>query len=182
MIDATGRRTEIIGVVRSAPLKSAQRRVEPAIYFPIAQDVRPRMTLVLSVPDTSREAIAALRRRDCRRAGRRGLPIVVTTLDAQLARTGLVTERIAMVLVGVFTATALVLGVLGLYGAMTDAARRRRRDMPLCLALGAQGWRLTLPARGRRAAAGGCRGGVRNARLGPPCHDGWRASRQPTAS
>ncbi|HMJ84173.1 MAG TPA: FtsX-like permease family protein [Vicinamibacterales bacterium] len=161
VIDATGRRTEIIGVVRSAPLKSTQRRVEPAIYFPIAQDVRPRMTLVLSAADTSREAIAALRRRIAAVPGGAG-SIVVTTLDAQLARTALVTERIAMVLVGVFTATALVLGVLGLYGAMTDAARRRRRDMALCLALGAQGWRLTrqLVAEGLRLAAAGAAFGM----------------------
>jgi hypothetical protein len=156
VIDATGRRTEIIGVVRSAPLRSTQRRVEPAIYFPIAQDVRPRMTLVLGVPDASREVIGALRRRIAAVPGGAG-SIVVTTLDTQLARTALVTERIAMVLVGVFTTTALVLGVLGLYSAMTDAARRRRRDMALCLALGAQGWRLTrqLVAEGLRLAAAG---------------------------
>jgi len=156
VIDATGRRTEIIGVVRSAPLRSAQRRVEPAIYYPVAQDVRPRMTLALGVPDASREVIGALRRRIAAVPGGAG-SVVVTTLDAQLARTALVTERIAMVLVGVFTTTALVLGVLGLYGAMTDAARRRRRDMALCLALGAQGWRLTrqLVAEGLRLAAAG---------------------------
>jgi len=59
VIDATGRRTEIIGVVRSAPLRSAQRRVEPAIYYPVAQDVRPRMTLVLGVPDASCSAYIA---------------------------------------------------------------------------------------------------------------------------
>src|SRR5262245_16644909 len=161
VIDATGRRTEIIGVVRSAPLRSTQRRVEPAIYFPIAQDVRPRMTLVLGVPDASREVIGALRRRIAAVPGGAG-SVVVTTLDARLARTALVTERIAMALVGVFTTTALVLGVLGLYGAMTDAARRRRRDMALCLALGAQGWRLTrqLVAEGLRLAAAGVAVGI----------------------
>jgi hypothetical protein len=161
VIDATGRRTEIIGVVRSAPLRSAQRRVEPAIYYPVAQDVRPRMTLVLGVPDASREVIGALRRRIAAVPGGAG-SVVVTTLDAQLARTALVTERIAMVLVGVFTTTALVLGVLGLYGAMTDAARRRRRDMALCLALGAQGWRLTrqLVVEGLRLAAAGAAVGM----------------------
>src|SRR5262249_26797798 len=147
--------------VRSAPLRSTQRRVEPAIYFPIAQDVRLRMTLVLGVPDASREVIGALRRRIAAVPGGAG-SIVVTTLDTQLARTALVTERIAMVLVGVFTTTALVLRVLGLYGAMTDAARRRRRDMALCLALGAQGWRLTrqLVAEGLRVAAAGAAVGM----------------------
>jgi len=135
--------------------------VEPAIYYPVAQDVRPRMTLVLGVPDASREVIGALRRRIAAVPGGAG-SVVVTTLDAQLARTALVTERIAMVLVGVFTTTALMLGVLGLYGAMTDAARRRRRDMALCLALGAQGWRLTrqLVVEGLRLAAAGAAVGM----------------------
>jgi len=124
------------------------------------------MTLLLTVPDASREVIAALRRRIAAVPGGAD-SVVVTTLDAQLARTALVTERIAVVLVSVLTAMALVLGVLGLYGAMTDVARRRRRDMALRLALGAQGWRLTrqLVAEGLRLAAAGAAVGMLAAAL-----------------
>ena len=38
--------------------------------------------------------------------------------------------------------SSLTLGILGLYGAMSDAARRRRREIAVRLALGAQSWRV----------------------------------------
>jgi len=178
VIDPLGRRTDIVGVVRSTPLRSAQRRMEPAIYFPMTQDVRQRMTLVLAVREADGRVLADMR------AGLRRVPggdptaIVVTTLDAQLARTTLAPERIGTVLVGVFAATALALGVLGLYGAMTDAVIRRRREMALCLALGAQGWRLIrqLVVEGVRLATAGTIAGM----LGSVLLARWLARIVPT--
>ena len=52
VIDSAGRRTEIVGVVHSALLRTSQRRAEPAIYFPMAQDFLPRMTLILGARET----------------------------------------------------------------------------------------------------------------------------------
>ena len=54
--------------------------------------------------------------------GGRG-PVAVTTLATHMARTALAPERIATVLVAASATTSLALGVLGLYGAMSDAAR-----------------------------------------------------------
>jgi ABC-type antimicrobial peptide transport system permease subunit len=59
-----------------------------------------------------------------------------------LSKTALAADRIATILVGAAAATALTLGILGLYGAMSDAARRRRREIAVRLALGAQSWRV----------------------------------------
>ena len=53
VIDGAGRRTEIVGVVHSTQLRTAQRRVEPTIYFPMAQDFRPRMSLILGARETN---------------------------------------------------------------------------------------------------------------------------------
>ena len=44
-----------------------------------------------------------------------------------------------MVLIGVSAAIALILGTLGLYGIMSDAARKRQREFALRIALGARG-------------------------------------------
>jgi ABC-type antimicrobial peptide transport system permease subunit len=76
-------------------------------------------------------------------------------------------ERIAIVLVGASASVALVLGMLGLYGAMADAARQRRREFGVRIALGSQGWRLVrqVVAEGARLAAGGLVAGLLLSRL-----------------
>ena len=65
------------------------------------------------------------------------MPAVVT-LEEHLARTSLGPERIASVLVGASAAIALGLALLGAYGVLSDAVRRKKREIALRLALGAQ--------------------------------------------
>jgi hypothetical protein len=52
VIDQAGRRTEIIGVVRSRPLRTLQRGIEPSIYFPMAQDFLRGMQFLDALPTT----------------------------------------------------------------------------------------------------------------------------------
>ena len=156
VIDASGRRTEIIGVVRSRLLRTAQRRAEPAIYLPMTQDFLPLMTLILQTPRANEAMLISLRKAlDSVPGGAE--PAVVRTLEQHLSRNALAPERIATVLVGASAATALALGVLGLYGAMSEATRLRRREFGVRVALGAKGWRLIreVVSEGVRLAAGG---------------------------
>jgi putative ABC transport system permease protein len=142
VIDSAGRRTEIGGVVHSTLLRRSQRRPEPAIFFPMMQDFFPRMTLVLDARQADEATVTSVRGRfDSVPGGATGSPSVLT-LREHLNRTALATDRIAMVLVGASAAMALALGVIGLYGAMTDAARQRQPEIALRIALGAQGWRV----------------------------------------
>jgi hypothetical protein len=138
IIDRAGRRTNIIGVVRSIVLRAAQRAVEPALYLPITQDFIPRMTMIMETGGVSRTRLRELHRRIALIPGGREDRIIVKTLDDHLSRTALAPERIASVLVGASAAIALVLGALGLYGIMSDAARRRQREFALRIALGAR--------------------------------------------
>ena len=142
VIDAAGRRTEIVGVVRSISLRAGQRLVEPSLFVPMAQDYLPRMTAILAIPNVSTAALEAIRARIAAVPGGRPDRLVVTTLDDHLSATALAAERIAATLVGTFAALAIALGCLGLYGLMADAARRRQREFAMRLALGAQGWRV----------------------------------------
>jgi len=70
--------------------------------------------------------------------GRGAAPLKVETLETYLSQTALAPLHIAMAIVGACTTTALFLGVLGLYGALNDAARARRRDLAIRIALGAR--------------------------------------------
>jgi hypothetical protein len=142
IIDAEGRRTSVIGVVVSPRLRITQRAVAPAVYFPLHQSYQPRMSMIAETAGVSRAGLDRLYRRikltpggtdDPRR------PPVAMTLDEHLSRTALAPERITAVLVTASASIALLLGMLGLYGVMSDATRRRRREFALRLALGAPG-------------------------------------------
>jgi ABC-type antimicrobial peptide transport system permease subunit len=153
--------------------------VEPAIYFPMAQDVLPQMTLILGAREENDAVLASVRHGlDVVPGGTPG-GVVVTTLDAHLGRTALAPERIATTLVGASAATALALGVLGLYGVMTDAVRQRRREIAVRVALGAQGWRVIrqLLVEGVRLAGAGTVAGM----LGSLLVTRWLARITPVA-
>jgi ABC-type antimicrobial peptide transport system permease subunit len=126
----------------------------------MAQDFLPRMTLVLSAREATDELLASVRRQLDAVAG--GIPATVTTLDAYLSRTALAPERIATLLMGASAAMALTLGVLGMYGAMADSTRQRRREIAVRFALGAQRWRVIrqVLAQGLRLAAAGTVAGM----------------------
>lgn len=160
VLDSAGRRTEIIGVVQEAPLRTFQRRVEPAIYFPMADDFIPRMTLILGARDANDALMGQVRRRLEMVPGGAALP-VVRTLDAHLRLTALAPLRIATVLIGALAVIALALGVIGVHGALADAARQQRREIGVRIALGAQAWRVirqVMGQGGRLAAAGALAG------------------------
>lgn len=156
VIDTEGRRTEIIGVVQSAALQVFQRAGEPAIYYPMAEDFTPRMTLILRAAQVSDDVLRTLQQRLQLIPGGREQP-VVKALEAHLRQTALAPLRIVTVLVSTFSIIALTLAVLGLYSALSDSARQRRREIALRIVLGAQGWRViqhVIGEGGRLAAAG----------------------------
>ena len=138
VIDDGGRRTEIIGVVHSAPLGTFEPRVDPAIYFPMAQDFLPYMTLILSAREVDGSLLEILSGRIDPVPGRGPAPVIVKTLDTYLRQTALAPLRIATMIIGASATLALILSVLGLVGALSDAVRQRRREFAVRIALGAQ--------------------------------------------
>jgi predicted permease len=164
-IDLAGHRTEILGIVQSAALRATQRRAAPTVFYPMVQNYLPQMTMILGTRDSSEELLASVRRQLTSVPG--GIPFgmpfgpVVRSLDDHLRMTALAPERISTMLVGTCAATAMVLCLMGVYCAMADSVRRRRRDIALRIALGAQGWRVikqVLWEGLRLAAAGGVAG------------------------
>lgn len=155
VIDASGQRTTIVGVVQEFAIGAWQRDIPPTVYFRHADEYSPHATLVFAaageVPDILEEAGRQLT------AVSGGALRRLETLDDHLARTALATERIAALLVRAATAVALVLGILGLNRAVADDLWRRRQEFATRSALGSPAWRLVpvLLRQGARWAAAG---------------------------
>jgi ABC-type lipoprotein release transport system permease subunit len=143
VIDAAGRRTEIIGVVSSATLGRLERRAEPTVFFPMYQEFVTRMTLIVDAGLASDSTVATIHHAVDGVPGRApNAPPVVERLDQHLGRTSLAPLRIGGLFVRVFAVLALALAILGVHGALTDATQRRRREIGIRMALGAQSWRV----------------------------------------
>jgi hypothetical protein len=162
IIDRLGRRTTIIGVINAAKLRAVGRAVLPTVYFPIEQDFLFRMTLIAETGGIKDAMLERLHRRLMQIPGGREDKIIVSSLDDHLSRTAFAPERIATVLVGASAAIAVTLGMLGLYGLMNEAARRRRREFALRIALGGRGRHLIAQVigEGMRLVVGGTIAGV----------------------
>jgi ABC-type lipoprotein release transport system permease subunit len=142
VINEQGRRTDIIGVVHAGSLGAFQRRAEPALYLPMPQDVLTSMSMIVHVSEVNGPLLADLRRTLEEVPGQGPSPVLVRTFETYLNQTSLAPLRIATLLLGVSATMALLLSVLGLFGALSDAARQRRRELAIRIALGAPRWRV----------------------------------------
>jgi putative ABC transport system permease protein len=160
IIDDRGARTTIIGVVHTDPLGSFQRHVEPALYLPMSQDSSPRMTILVQTGTDDPAVAGELRQKLEAVPGQ--AQVAVKTLDTWLNQTSLAPLHIAAVILGATAAIALLLSILGLFGALNDAARQRRRELAVRIALGAQRWRVVgqVLEEGGRPAMIGASGGM----------------------
>jgi ABC-type antimicrobial peptide transport system permease subunit len=138
VIDDKGTRTSIVGVVHSKPLGAFQRHAEPAIFFPMSQDCLPTMTLIAGVRKVNGSMMTDLRSRIEAVPGSGPAPAVIKTLATHIAHTALAPLRIAIIIIGASATTALLLSILGLFGALSDAVRQRRPELAIRIALGAQ--------------------------------------------
>lgn len=157
VIDEGGVRTQIVGLVRSQVFGTFEQHAEPTIYFPMLQDPVPRMTLMLKDSQWNNALAADLRQKIGSMPGQGSTSIGITTLDSQLAHSGLAPLRIATLIGGVSAAIALMLSILGLISTQSDAECQLQPERALRIALGAQRWhivRMVMTNAGRLAVTG----------------------------
>ncbi|AOS46021.1 Macrolide export ATP-binding/permease protein MacB [Lacunisphaera limnophila] len=127
---------EIVGVVADVRHRSPGDTPRPEVYVPQAQFANAGITLVVRTA-VRPEALAESIRREVWRLDP-GMPVTEIRALADYRERALSGQRLAAVLLGLFSGTALVLTLVGLYGVMSHHAASRRQEMGIRAALGAR--------------------------------------------
>jgi putative ABC transport system permease protein len=127
---------EIVGVVADTTYDDLRNPFQPIVYRDSAQDPEPGSGL--SVVVRSGLSLAALRSAVTKEVTARG-PQISVSFQAfpTMVRDTLLRERLMATLSGFFGVLALVLAGVGLYGVMSYMVARRRSEIAIRLALGA---------------------------------------------
>jgi predicted permease len=127
---------EIVGVVPDMPQSALDGPPVPAIYLPHAQAPTGAIWLVLRT-STPPGSLA----RDVKRLVAElspGLPVAGIQSFDEIAADSLKPRRFTLLLFGCFSAVALALAIVGVFGVMTHAVSERVRELAVRVALGAE--------------------------------------------
>src|SRR6185295_5404558 len=143
--------TEIVGVAGEVSQRALDDGASPTLYVPAPQ--APSNSNVIVVRSTRPGDVVATVREEVARLDR-NLPVygVRSMDDVVAASPGVPVRRVLTAALAGFAALAVVLGALGLFGAAAHDVARRRVELALRIALGADPRRILLDTVGQAIA------------------------------